>query len=187
LEGKLPPIQIASKVGTSVEYVYKETSKLRKVKAGGGLVVSSSIIEQSKRKDEMSLIIPGQEESNMNMAKLNSLIPIKVDNSHSYKNNYNHLDIPPIGSEELKIMYSQFIAGKTPIEIISIYGYHPDIVEGEYNRFLRLRDRDVDRLLTSIVNGCGNEPRGELKLLVDRYHTEGYLTNEDRKAFRIKI
>jgi hypothetical protein len=188
-DGKFAPNQIAEIVGTSVEYVWKETSKLRKAKADGGPVVSSSIIEQSKRTDEMSLIIHGQEESNRNMAKLNSVIPIKIDNGHSRINNSNqYLDIPPISSEELKIMYSEFIAGKTPIEIISLHGYHPDIVEGEYHRFLRLRDRDVDALLKSIVKDCGTELRGELKLLVERYGTIGYLTNEEiRKLLELKF
>lgn len=183
-DGKFGPNQIASIVGTTVEYVWKETSKLRKAKADGGVV-----IEQSKRKDEMSIILHGQEESNRNIAKLTDVIPIKGNNGYSHKNNGNqYLDIPPIRSEELRIMYSQFIAGKTPIEIISIHGHHPDIVEGEYHRFLRLRDRDVDTLLTSIVKGCGTEPRGELKLLVDRYHTKGYLTNEEiEKLLELKF
>jgi len=65
--------------------------------------------------------------------------------------------------------------GADIIEIIAVHGYHPDSVEIEYHRFLRIRDRDVDALLEGIVKGCSrlDEPREELKLLIDRYYTQG--------------
>jgi hypothetical protein len=190
--GMHQPSQIASKVGTSVEYVYKETSRLKKAKRGGGLVIDSSIMQQAKRKDDISIVVPGQnsgklEENNNNLARLTNITTIKRDKGY-FKNYYNgnnngnkYLDIPALNPEELKIMYTQFSDGRTPIEVIASFGYHPDTVEIEYQRFLRLRDRDPDALLKRFVDYCHTSVKstGELKLLIDKYHTVGYLTNDE--------
>ena len=190
--GMHQPNQIASIVGTSVEYVYKETSRLKKAKRGGGLVINSSIMQQAKRKDDISIVVPGRESGNLEennnyLARLTNVTTIKRDkgyfkNYHNGNNNGNqYLDIPTLKQEELKMMYTQFSAGKTPIEVIASLGYHPDTVEIEYQRFLRLRDRDPDALLKRLVDYCHTsvKPTEELKLLIDRYHTVGYLTNDE--------
>lgn len=190
--GKHQPNQIASIVGTSVEYVYKETSRLKKAKRGGGLVINSSIMQQAKRKDDISIVVPGRESGNLEdnnnyLARLTNETTIKRDKGYfkNYRNGNNngnqYLDIPALKPEELKMMYTQFNAGKTPIEVIANLGYHPDTVEVEYDRFLRLRDRDPDALLKRLVDYCHTsvKPTGELKLLIDRYHTVGYLTNDE--------
>jgi len=190
--GMHQPNQIASIVGTSVEYVYKETSRLKKAKRGGGLVINSSIMQQAKRKDDISIVVPGRESGNLDennnyLARLTNVTTIKRDkgyfkNYHNGNNNGNqYLDIPALKQEELKMMYTQFSAGKTPIEVIASLGYHPDTVEIEYQRFLRLRDRDPDALLKRLVDYCHTsvKPTEELKLLIDRYHTVGYLTNDE--------
>ena len=190
--GMHQPSQIASMVGTSLEYVYKETSRLKKAKRGGGLVINSSIMQQAKRKDDISIVVPGRESGNLEennnyLARLTNVTTIKRDkgyfkNYHNGNNNGNeYLDIPALKPEELKMMYTQFYAGKTPIEVIASLGYHPDTVEVEHHRFLRLRDRDPDALLKRLVDYCHTsvKPTGELKLLIDRYHTVGYLTNDE--------
>ena len=190
--GMHQPNQIASIVGTSVEYVYKETSRLKKAKRGGGLVINSSIMQQAKRKDDISIVVPGRESGNLEennnyLARLTNVTTIKRDrgyfkNYHNGNNNGNqYLDIPTLKQEELKMMYTQFSAGKTPIEVIASLGYHPDTVEIEYQRFLRLRDRDPDALLKRLVDYCHTsvKPTEELKLLIDRYHIMGYLTNDE--------
>ena len=190
--GMHQPSQIASMVGTSLEYVYKETSRLKKAKRGGGLVINSSIMQQAKRKDDISIVVPGRESGNLEennnyLARLTNVTTIKRDkgyfkNYHNGNNNGNqYLDIPALKQEELKMMYTQFSAGKTPIEVIASLGYHPDTVEIEYQRFLRLRDRDPDALLKRLVDYCHTsvKPTEELKLLIDRYHIMGYLTNDE--------
>jgi len=190
--GMHQPNQIASMVGTSVEYVYKETSRLKKAKRGGGLVINSSIMQQAKRKDDISIVVPGRESGNLEennnyLARLTNVTTIKRDKGYfknylnGNKNGNQNLDIPALSPEDLKIMYTQFSDGKTPIEVIASFGYHPDTVEIEYQRFLRLRDRDPDALLKRFVDYCHTsvKPTGELKLLIDRYHTVGYLTNDE--------
>jgi hypothetical protein len=181
-EGKHTPSQIALRADTTIDYVWKETSRWRRAKRDGSLVFNGSIIQQAKRKDEMSIFIQGKEvdnqEINGNIAELSNLVPIKRD----YNDHHNrYFDIPAISSEELKILYTEFSSGKKPVEIIASHGYHPDTVEFEYHRFLRLRDRDVDALLKGIMKYCSEspEPRGELKLVLDRYRTQGFLANDE--------
>jgi hypothetical protein len=132
-----------------------------------------------------------QQDGDRNIAKLTNATSIKMNNG--YFHNYNiksnqYLDIPAISSEYLKIMYNEFINGKSPVEIIAGHGYHPDSIEIEYHRFIQLRDRDVDVHLKRIVKECGTEPLGELKCLIDRYHTKGYLTNDEiDKLLKLKF
>ena len=42
--------------------------------------------------------------------------------------------------------YSQFLVAKKPPEVIAEYGFHPELVESEYQRFVRLAEYDIDSL-----------------------------------------
>jgi hypothetical protein len=55
-DGKYSANQIASIVGTTVEYVWKETSRYKKASTGTGLVVSKST-QLSKRSAQTSVIL----------------------------------------------------------------------------------------------------------------------------------
>jgi hypothetical protein len=83
-------------------------------------------------------------------------------------------------SSDLKTLYNEFNAGKKPVNVIANFGYHPEIVESEYGRFLRLSGIDIDALLKHIIADCGRilEPSGELKRLVDKYRKEGNFWNQ---------
>jgi hypothetical protein len=91
------------------------------------------------------------------------------------------VNLPKMESSDLKTLYNEFNAGKKPVDVIANFGYHPEIVESEYGRFLRLSGIDIDALLKHIIADCGRilEPSGELKRLVDKYHKEGNFRNED--------
>ncbi|MFZ0326711.1 MAG: hypothetical protein WBQ25_20285 [Nitrososphaeraceae archaeon] len=184
-DGKYPPEQIASMVGTTVEYVWKETSRFKKATIGGSDVVSRSTTGISKRKEETSVIVKGRSGGEQGIREIS--IPNNQDRMRAidgffYTNKPNHyLDIPRMVSGELKTLYSEFSAGKKPIEIIADHGYHPDIVESEYHRFLRLTDRDINALLSSIIIDCEtfSKPTEELKNLIKEYRNKGYLDNDD--------
>ncbi len=55
-DGNYSPHEIASMVGTSIEYVWKETSRYKKARSGTGLVMSKTT-ELSKRKAETSIFL----------------------------------------------------------------------------------------------------------------------------------
>jgi hypothetical protein len=182
-DGKYSSDQIASMVGTSKEYVWKETSRCRKSTIATGLVLSRKTTQLSKRKDETSILLQGVDQIGGNGTK-----DISVSNSRVRMTPADsfHLDSKPDRflntikkeSEDLKILYGEFKAGKKPVDVIAEYGYNPDVVEFEYQRFMRLSGKDFDALLKYIVIDCNKyfAPKG---LLIDRYYGEGQLQNED--------
>ena len=65
------------------------------------------------------------------------------------------VNLPKMESSDLKTLYNEFSAGKKPVDVIANFGYHPEIVESEYGRFLRLSGSDIDALLKHIIADCG--------------------------------
>ena len=53
------------------------------------------------------------------------------------------LNLPKMESVDLKRLYTELKAGKTPTDIIANHGFHPNIVEFEYQRFLRLSGMNI--------------------------------------------
>jgi len=51
-------------------------------------------------------------------------------------NNNSLLNIPQLAPEGLSKLYTEFRLGKRPAQVISEYGFHPELVESEYQRFL---------------------------------------------------
>jgi hypothetical protein len=56
-----------------------------------------------------------------------------------FSSNNSLLSIPQANHEDVKIIYREFGLGRTPAHIISEYGFHPELVEMEYQRFLRFQ------------------------------------------------
>lgn len=171
-----PPKDIAARLNTSVENVWKEKSLL---KSRGGLVVSRSTMQQSKKQNEMILFSQGLEQLDRNSMELQKVKSRRRSEPMGYL-----LDIPLLSSDDLKILYSEFKAKKKPIDIIAEYGFHPEAVEIEYRRFNDLSERDSDELLRSIilyVSGRGYEKKyaknSTLRKLIDNYNQKGCLTN----------
>lgn len=57
--------------------------------------------------------------------------------SNIFSSSDSLLSIPQAGLEDVKIIYRELGHGRTPSQIISEYGFHPELVEIEYQRFLR--------------------------------------------------
>jgi biotin operon repressor len=62
-----------------------------------------------------------------------------------YTNN-SLLSVPQLDAEGLKKLYGEFVIGKKPAQVIAEYGFHPDLVENEYQRFLRFVEYNIDAL-----------------------------------------
>ena len=183
-DGKYSSDQIASMVGTTIEYVWKETSRCRKSTTATGLVLSRKTTQLSKRKDETSILLQGDDQIGGNGTKDISVSNSRVrmtpaDSFHLDSKPDRFLNTTKMESEDLKIY--KFKAGKKPVDVIAEYGYNPDVVEFEYQRFMRLSGKDFDALLKYIVIDCGKifAPQGDLRLLIDKYYREGQLQNED--------
>lgn len=183
-DGKYSPDQIASMLGTTIEYVWKETSRYKKARTGSGLIVSKTR-ELSKRKAETSIILQRDHMAKGGVQDISAsriqAQTIPVDSVFLDGKPDRYLDLPKMESADLKTLYSEFIAGKKPPDIIAKHGLHPDVVEFEYQRFLRLSGLDIHELLQHIIADCIRitEPGGELELLIDKYHSERNFQNQD--------
>jgi hypothetical protein len=175
-EGKLTAKEIALELDTTVQNVWKETSLIR---SRGELVIRNSIAQQSN-KSRMIFLNPAEEQRGAGTLGFNKIL-------HKSTSLLNDLiDIPQLDSEGLKILYREFKSGKKPIDILAEYGFHPEIVEGEYQRFMQLSERDIGDLTKRIIlsmtrKGYTEEtPRNDkIQALITLYHHRGYLLNNE--------
>lgn len=101
-------------------------------------------------------------------------------------NNNSLLNIPQLAPEGLSKLYSEFRLGKRPAQVISKYGFHPELVESEYQRFLRL-ENEYDTYTLQIKFFQNFEQQlltskyynNELNPLVEKYRKNGKLVADD--------
>jgi hypothetical protein len=169
-EGKFSVKDIARIVHTTEANVYKEKSKAR------GLFIS-----QKTRSDEM-MMVAGESDS---FATLPSQRLRSENNNH-----YQYLNVPALDSEGIKKLYVEFNAGKKPADIIAHHGFHPEVVEKEYQRFLKMNERDIDIFQNKIISKMIGQdwPSRNTKALLEKYKTKGFLTEPElSKLISIKL
>jgi hypothetical protein len=74
-------------------------------------------------------------------------------------------------------LYTEFNAGKKPPNIIANHGFHPEVVEKEYQRFMKMNERDIDVLQNKIISDFIKQPSKNTKPLFEKYKTTGFLTH----------
>ena len=169
-EGKFSVKDIARIVHTTEANVYKEKSKAR------GL-----FIRRKTRSDEM-VMVAGESDS---FAALPSqrLKPVSNNNNH-----YPYLNVPDLDADGIKKLYSEFNVGKKPAEIIANNGFHPEVVEKEYQRFLKMNERDIDVFQNKLISDIIKRPSKNTRPLFDKYKTRGFLTaNELSELYSLKL
>ena len=157
-EGKLSVKEIARTVHTTEANVYKERSKAR------GL-----LIRRKTRSDEMVMVAGDLDTSPISSRRL------KSEGNHHYP----YLNIPDLDSEGIKKLYTEFNAGKKPPKIIAEHGFHPEVVEKEYQRFMEMNERDIDVLQNKIISDLIKRPSKNTKPLLEKYKTTGFLTHDE--------
>jgi hypothetical protein len=155
-EGKLSVKEIARTVHTTEANVYKERSKAR------GL-----LIRRKTRSDEMVMVAGDLDTSPISSRRL------KSEGNHHYP----YLNIPDLDLEGIKKLYTEFNAGKKPPKIIAEHGFHPEVVEKEYQRFMEMNERDIDVLQNKIISDLIKRPSKNTKPLLEKYKTTGFLTH----------
>ena len=155
-EGKHSVEEIAKIVHTTEANVYKEKSKAR------GLY-----LRRKTRSDEMVMVAGESDSFALPSQRL------KPEGNHHYQ----YLNIPDLDSEGIKKLYTEFKAGKKPPEIIADHGFHPEVVEKEYQRFMKLNERDIDVLQNKIISDFIKRPSKNTKHLLEKYKTTGFLTH----------
>ncbi len=155
-EGKLSVKEIARTVHTTEANVYKERSKAR------GL-----LIRRKTRSDEMVMVAGDVDTSSLPSRRL------KSEGNHHYPS----LNIPDLDQEGIKKLYTEFNAGKKPPNIIADHGFHPEVVEKEYQRFMEMNERDFDVFQNKIISDFIKWPSKNTKPLLEKYKTIGFLTH----------
>jgi hypothetical protein len=154
---------IASKLETTKQNVYKEKSKQKSLEYGKENFRLQHAI-QSKRRSKR---IPDSE-----LDKTQDSI---VGDNPQY-GSYNALKRPT--KKEYSILFTEFLAGKKPEDIIAGHGIDPEIVEKEYQRFLKLRGMDILELQRSMVK-ISDTYSTDLKPLLNKLETGTMLSNEE--------
>jgi hypothetical protein len=157
-EGKLSVKEIARTVHTTEANVYKERSKAR------GL-----LIRRKTRSDEMVMVAGEPDTSSLPSRRL------KSEGNHHYP----YLNIPDLDSEGIKKLYTEFNVGKKPPNIIADHGFHPEVVEKEYQRFMKMNERDIDVFQNKIISNFIKWPSKNTKHLLEKYKTTGFLTHDE--------
>jgi hypothetical protein len=155
-EGKLSVKEIARTLHTTEANVYKERSKAR------GL-----LIRRKTRSDEMVMVAGDVDSSSLPSPRL------KSEGNHHYP----YLNIPDLDSEGIKKLYTEFKEGKKPADIIADHGFHPEVVEKEFQRFLKMNQHEFNIFQNRIISTIIKRPSKYTKDLVEKYKTQGVLTH----------
>jgi DNA-binding MarR family transcriptional regulator len=158
--------EIAESVGTTPANVSKEKSKLKT--EGLMLRSQSRKLQVSERKDEV-FFIPEDGRRRRSL------------DSYNYSPHYRFIDVRELDEEALKTLYSELNDRKKPGVIIARHGFHPEVVEKEYQRFLRLNENSVigafQKKLAPFLQCALNV---DLSSKLDK---EGYLSEDEFREF----
>jgi transposase-like protein len=156
-EGKLSVKEIAKTLNTTEGNVYKERSKARAL-----------LVRRKTRSDE-TLIVAGESES----------LALRSQRLKPEVNHYQYLNVPALDADGIKKLYSEFKAGKKPADIMAEHGFHPEVVEKEYQRFLKMNERDIDIFQNKIISDIIKWPSKNTTPLLEKYKTKRFLTHDE--------
>src|SRR5918999_645423 len=139
---------IARIVHTTEANVYKEKSKAR------GLY-----LRRKTRSDEMVMVAGDLDTSSLPSRGL------KSEGNHHYQ----YLNVPDLDREGIKKLYTEFKEGKKPADIIADHGFHPEVVEKEFQRFLEMNQHEFNIFQNRIISTIIKRPSKYTKGLVDKY------------------
>jgi len=138
----LSPKAIVDKVGTSVQYVYKERGRLR---ADGFSITHQALtISTSQNKKELA----GDESKNFFVEQKS--YGSAVDQSTFY-------DIPPLEREDVRTMYQAFKNNENAADVVAEHGFHPIISHTEYIRYLDMTGHNPKELQKKLVSRINDD------------------------------
>lgn len=163
----IPPEEIALQVNTTVEYVYKETSRYNK---------RNELIEMDKLES-----ISGTNDELLRKGPDNIALLPKPDfhvASKSEQTVQNYYSFEPTSKDDLKDLYGRFLKNQDPAEVISAIGLHPDLVQIEHLRFQKIKSRNPFELQDLIISKIGDSDPN-LEPLINKTKSGMLLTNTE--------
>lgn len=160
-----PPKEVADKMDTSREYVYKEKGKLKRE----GLLVEHQSLSISEGSKGITIVRDKDDVENY------------FDYPYGPIDDVNHAfverDIKPLDQKGLMSMYGAFRENMNPSEVIAKFGIRPDISQREHQRYLIMNSRDPFVLQNKIASEITNAPP-EIQSIVEKSKT-ALLTNDE--------
>ena len=170
-EGKYSVKDIARIVHTTEANVYKEKSNAR------------SLFKSRKTRSDEMVMVTGESNSFANLSSQR----LKSEGNNN-NNHYHYLNIPDLDPDGIKKLYSEFKTGKKPADIIADHGFHPEAVEKEYQRYMKMNERDIDVFQNKLISTVIDPPSRNIRALLDKYKTRGFLTEPElSKLIAIKL
>jgi hypothetical protein len=151
--------EIAEIVGTSKGNVLKEKSR---IKTNGSL-----------SDEEIAVLSRVGEADTLTVAHIESKTSITQSEYRSL------IDIPSATQGDLKMIFSEFRKGKSPVEIIAEFGFNPRLIEVEYSRFLRLNGFMMTSLLKDVIDIYRLSGDAALRGIIHNITQNGILSNSD--------
>jgi biotin operon repressor len=163
--------EIAKVVGTTPGNVWKEKSELK----ANGFEISQSRrrVQVSESKDETIFIHQdGRRRTTPDI--------------YNYNHHYRFLNIRDLDEDGLKTLYTELKDGKKPVDIIAKHGFHPEVVEKEYQRFSRLSEHNIlgsfQKKIIESLSCIGN------MTLTSKLDKEGHLSvNEFIELIKLRL
>ncbi|MEP6576040.1 MAG: helix-turn-helix transcriptional regulator, partial [Nitrososphaerota archaeon] len=160
----LTPREVANKLGTSREYVYKEKGRMKR----GGILVEHQSLSFMDGVKGITIVRDKE-----NAGKFVDYQPGPIDRVNR---EFSEYDIPPLDTKGIMSMYDAFKDNVSPAEVIAKFGIHPDISQREHQRYLIMSSRDPFNLQNKIVGGIINAPP-EIQAIIDK--SKGNLLTND--------
>jgi biotin operon repressor len=102
----------------------------------------------------------------------------KTSQLNIYTNN-RLLNLPELDQGGVSKLYDEFLFGRRPAEVIAEHGFHPELVESEYQRFLRLEEYDIGSLQNKFFlhfkEALQSTNNFTIKSFLEKYRTNGKL------------
>jgi hypothetical protein len=166
LDAGLSSQEVAEKLNTTVDYVYKEKGKFKKK----GLLVTSQSLSIVDGRNSITVV-----KDQPTLEKYSNL-------DHSVRTNplnrANDFDIPPLEKKDVMSMYASFEEKMSPSMVTAKLGVRPDISQNEYRRFLSMKSRDPFELQNRIISGLFSIPP-EIQSIIDKSVAGDLLTNDE--------
>jgi hypothetical protein len=160
------PADIAQKVGTSNEYVYKEISRYKRLNPG--------MISQ---KQDWNIVVKAERPVT---TQNNSGLEVQRNSLAFEHSDYlrNYFDYKPISTDQVKEIYYRFHKNEDAATVIAATGIFPPIVYREYIRYLESKSHNPFELQNEIVSRI-RDPPDDIRALVEKTKELILLTNDE--------
>ncbi|HEY7110990.1 MAG TPA: hypothetical protein VH415_16310 [Nitrososphaeraceae archaeon] len=167
VDAGFPATEIAKKLDTSVDYVYKVNSKKK-----------NAINTINTEKQGRAVEAPNNNQITTNTVNPDLDYQPDLQSIRTSDQIHYYYDFKPVTEKQLMDIYSRFDKNEDAAKVIAATGILPQIVQVEFVRFLNSKSRNPFELQDEIIKRLGDAPK-DLQLLARRAKDGLLLTNQE--------